>query len=131
MDVAANVLSTETAAEQSSAYEPRLWPRVKSDDYRRIVSRIILEIEAEKDWNDEQLAEEVGCSRGTIKNARLKKGNLDPVTMLNLGACCGGYARLKPVFALINGCPVDPPTLSDRLDRIDAESRAIRAEISA
>lgn len=119
----ANVLPVETDAEQSFV---GLYPRIKSDDYRRIVSQIVLEIEAEKDWNDEQLAEEVGCSKGTIKNARLKKGNLDAVTMLNLGVKCGGARRLKPVLALVNGNPdAAPETIPEKRRRLLRELSAL------
>lgn len=123
----ANVLPVETAEQQNfNAPLPGMFQRIKSDDYRRIVSQIILEIEAEKDWNDERLAEEVGCSAGTIKNARLKKGNLDAVTMLNLGVKCGGSWRLKPVLALVNGNPdVAPESPTEKRKRLLRELQAL------
>lgn len=129
MDGAFNVLPVETAAEQSSVPFPGMFPRIKSDDYRAIVSRIVLEIEADKGWNDEQLGEAVGCSKGTIKNARLRKGNLDAVTMLNLGVKCGGAWRLKPILALINGNPdAQPETKDEKRKRLIRELASLEED---
>lgn len=101
--VRSNVLPAETDAQQS--FGAGIFGRVRSEDYRNAVSRIVKEVELEHDWDDEQLAEALGCSKGTVKNARLKKGNLDPVTMLNLGALFGGQQRLRAIIALANGNP--------------------------
>jgi hypothetical protein len=98
-----NVLPDETEPQQS--FGVGIFGRVRSEDYRNAVSRIVKEVQLENDWDDEQLGEELGCSAGTVKNARLKKGNLDPVTMLNLGALFGGQQRLRPIIALANGNP--------------------------
>jgi hypothetical protein len=98
-----NVLPSGTDAQQS--FGVGIFGRVRSEDYRNAVSYIVKEVELENDWDDEQLAEALGCSKGTVKNARQKKGNLDPVTMLNLGALFGGQQRLRPVLALANGNP--------------------------
>lgn len=103
-----NVLSVETDAQQS--FGVGIFGRVRSEDYRNAVSRIIKEVQLETDWDDEQLAEALGCSKGTVKNARQKKGNLDPVTMLNLGALFGGQQRLRAIISLANGNPVPPET---------------------
>lgn len=126
MGVVVNVFAAEAGPEQSIAPFPGMFQRIKSDDYRREVSQIVLEIEAEKDWNDERLAEEVGCSKGTIKNARLKHGNLDAVTMLNLGVKCGGTRRLKRILALVNGNPdCEPETTPEKRKRLIRELAAL------
>lgn len=98
-----NVLPVETETQQS--FGVGIFGRVRAEDYRTAVSQIVKEVELEMDWDDEQLAEALGCSKGTIKNARLKKGNLDPVTMLNLGAVFNGQQTLRRVIALANGNP--------------------------
>jgi len=119
-----NVLSVETDAQQS--FGVGIFGRVRSEDYRNAVSRIVKEVELENDWDDEQLAEELGCSKGTVKNARLKKGNLDPVTMLNLGALFGGQQRLRAVIALANGNPeIKQETPSEKRRRLIRELAAL------
>lgn len=123
-----NVFTAETAPQQS--FGAGIFGRVRNDDYRVAVSRIVLEVEAEFDWDDERLAEELGCSKGTVKNARLKKGNLDAVTMLNLGSLPGGQARLKPILALVSGPPAAEPSILDEIAeahrRLDAAEQKIR-----
>ena len=125
MDGCANVLRHETAAEQSFGPLPGLFGRVSSDDYRKAVSQIVAEIQGETGMDDEQLAERIGCSEGTVANARNKRGNLDPVTMLNLGALFGGATRLRRILALINGGPSEEMTKADRLRRIRADLAAL------
>lgn len=123
-----NVLPVETGAQQS--FGAGIFGRVRSEDYRNAVSRIVKEVQLEMDWDDEQLGEALGCSRGTVKNARLKKGNLDPVTMLNLGALFGGQQRLRAIIALANGNPVPPDqeTPAEKRKRLIRELAALEGE---
>lgn len=125
MDVGGNVLRHETDAEQSFGSLPGLFGRVSNDDYRKAVSQIVNEIQAETGLDDEQLGERLGCSEGTVANARNKRGNLDPVTMLNLGALFGGANRLRRILALVNGGPSEELTRADRLRRIRADLSAL------
>jgi hypothetical protein len=113
-----NVLSREGEIEQSFGPLPGLFGRVSNDDYRSAVSKIINEIQAETGLDDEHLAERLGVSEGTVANARNRRGNLDPVTMLNLGALFGGASRLGRIFALINGAPAAELTREDHFRRI-------------
>ena len=125
MDCAANVLRHETDAEQSFGPIPGLFGRVSNDDYRKAVSQIVNEIQGETGLDDEQLGERLGCSEGTVANARNKRGNLDPVTMLNLGALFGGAVRLTRILALVNGTPPEEMSRADRIRRIRADLAAI------
>lgn len=125
---AANVLSRIKPAEQSFA--PSLFGRVAVADYRRAVAKTVRAIKSELHLSNERLAELLGCSEGTIANAENEHGNLDAVTMLNLGALFGGEGRLKHVLALINGSPDRPPTIAERLERIEREAAAIRKELA-
>lgn len=125
MDVGGNVLRHETDAEQSFGSLPGLFGRVSNDDYRKAVSQIVNEIQAETGLDDEQLGERLGCSEGTVANARNKRGNLDPVTMLNLGALFGGANRLRRILALVNGGPSEELSRADRLRRIRADLSAL------
>lgn len=127
--VRSNVLRAETGAEQSfEPSQPRLFGRLKSDEYRSAVAQIVQEVELEKGWSDEQLAEEVGCSEGTIANARNKRGNLDAVTLLNIAAVSGGQPRLRPILALVNGSPPDELDRAARLRRIRDDLNALEGE---
>jgi hypothetical protein len=118
-----NVLPVETETQQSFG-----GLRILNEEYRSAVSKIVKEIELENDWDDERLAEELGCSKGTVKNARLKKGNLDAVTMLNLGALFGGQHRLRAIIALVNCGPVQIETTGDKRKRLIRELAALEEE---
>lgn len=126
-----NVLRPETATEQNFGPSPGLFGRVSNDDYRRAVATIISEIQTEHDLDDEKLGERLGCSEGTVANARNRRGNLDPVTMLNLGALFGGEGRLKRILALINGSPDAPLSPAEHLEAAEHHIRMARKEIVA
>lgn len=72
-------------------------PTTKS--YRAAVKQIVLGIQADQDLNDPELAERLGCSAGTIKNARTEATNLDGVTLANIEYEFGPSA-LDPFLAL-------------------------------
>ncbi|PTQ64494.1 hypothetical protein C8J45_103344 [Sphingomonas sp. PP-CE-3G-477] len=72
-------------------------PTTKS--YRTAVKTIITGIQGHHGLNDPELAERLGCSAGTIKNARNEAGNLDGVTLMNVEYEFGPSA-LDPVLAL-------------------------------
>ncbi|WP_030538344.1 hypothetical protein, partial [Sphingobium sp. DC-2] len=72
-------------------------PTTKS--YRAAVKRIVLNLQAQHDLTDGELAERLGCSAGTVKNARNEAGNLDGVTLLNAEYEFGSGA-IDPVMEL-------------------------------
>lgn len=75
----------------------RARPTTKS--YRAAVKAVVLDLQATHDLNDPELAARLGCSSGTVKNARNMAGNLDGVTLLNIEHEFGPSA-LDPVLAL-------------------------------
>lgn len=121
---ASNVLGRSGTDPQSFGPSPHLFGRVSNRDYRAAVAQIIRELKAEKRLTNESLAEQLGCSDTTIYNAENESGNLDPVTMLNLGSLFGGESRLARILALINGCPAEPKTPRERFDEAIAVAQA-------
>lgn len=124
-DNQANVLNLKMVNDQSFGRAPSLFGRVSASDYRKAVSRTILEIKAEHHLTDEKLAERLGCSKGTVQNAEHERGNLDPVTMLNLAAVFGGERRISRILALINGSPDEPETTVEKRRRLIRELSAL------
>lgn len=57
-------------------------PTTKS--YRSAVKKIVMDIQATHALSDPELAERLGCSKGTIANARNEATNLDGVTLANI-----------------------------------------------
>ena len=57
-------------------------PTTKS--YRTAIKTVVLDIQARHGLSDRELADRVGCSQGTIKNARNEASNLDGVTLANI-----------------------------------------------
>lgn len=82
-------------------------PTTKS--YRAAVKQIVLDLQAEFRLNDQELADRLGCSRGTIKNARAEAGDLNGVTLANIEYEFGP-AALDPFLALGGSRAV--PTMS-------------------
>jgi len=111
----------------NSEPSPGLFGRISSRDYRGAVAQIVREIKAERGYTNERLAEILGCSETTVYNAENENGNLDGVTMLNLGAMCGGMKRLRRIEALVNGNPPEPRTEDDELADIELRIGAFRA----
>ena len=72
-------------------------PTTKS--YRCSVAETIRLIQAENSLTDHELAEMIGCSVGTISNARNERGNLDGVFLMSLQYAFGADA-IDPVLAL-------------------------------
>jgi transcriptional regulator with XRE-family HTH domain len=97
--------------------------------YRSAVSQIVRDLKAAHKLSNERLAERLRCSESTIFNAENENGNLDPVTLLMI-AWEFGEAAIEPVRQLYLCAPVDQPSVADRLERIEAETRAIRREIA-
>jgi transcriptional regulator with XRE-family HTH domain len=81
-------------------------PTTKS--YRCSVAETIRNIQAQHGLTDHDLAEQIGCSVGTISNARNERGNLDGVFLMSLQYAFGADA-IDPVLALsgARGVPKD------------------------
>lgn len=123
-----NVLGREHPEPQS--FEPALplFGRVSNQHYREAVAQTVRDLKAEKKLTNERLAEILGCAETTVYNAENEHGNLDAVTMLNLAALFGGQARLKHILALVNGCPAEPETPSEKFERIIRDIDDLRKE---
>jgi len=72
-------------------------PTTKS--YRSAVKQIIMGVQSAHGLHDGEMAERLGCSVGTIRNARNEAGNLDGVTLANVEYEFGPSA-LDPFLAL-------------------------------
>lgn len=117
MTLAANVLARRSR------------PTTKS--YRSAVKQVILGVQGQHGLNDPELAERLGCSASTIKNARTEASNLDGVTLLNVEYEFGPSA-LDPVVSL-GGSRCVPLHVSDN-DTVNAPielSEALHLLISA
>lgn len=68
--------------QRSNVLSRRCRPTTKS--YRGAVKKIVLGLQAQHELNDPELAERLGCSAGTVKNARTEATNLDGVTLANI-----------------------------------------------
>lgn len=55
--------------------------RPTTSSYRDAVTRIILAVQARHHLTDGELADRIGCSVGTVRNARNEVNNLDGVTL--------------------------------------------------
>lgn len=97
-------------------------PTTKS--YRSAVKQIIMGVQAQHGLHDGELAERLGCSAGTIKNARTEATNLDGVTLANVEYEFGP-AALDPFLAL-GGSRAVPKDCSDE-DAQDATFRLSEA----
>lgn len=72
-------------------------PTTKS--YREAIKKIVLGVQARHNLNDPELAERLGCSSGTVENARKEVGNLNGVTLANIEYEFGP-AAIDPFLAL-------------------------------
>lgn len=72
-------------------------PRPTTKSYQDAVREIILSVQG--DMTDEELAERLGCSKGTVRNARDRNGCLNGVTLANIEYEFGP-AAIDPFMAL-------------------------------
>ena len=107
-----------------------LFGRPTRDTYRAAVKQVVLDVKARSGFDCEQLGEKLGVSKDTIDNAEKMVSSLEAVTLLKI-AFFYGEEVIAPVRALYLCAPTDAPTISDRLDRIEREARAIRSEVGA
>lgn len=90
-------------------------PRPTRKSYRSAVKKIVLDLQAQHDLNDPELAERLGCSAGTISNARREVSNLDGVTLANIEFEFGPSA-IDPFMAL-GGSRAVPLVAGEAADR--------------
>lgn len=83
--------------QQRNVLPRRSRPTTKS--YRAAVKRIVTSVQGLHELTDPELAERLGCSVGTIRNARNEAGNLDGVTLINIEYEFGPSA-LDPLLEL-------------------------------
>jgi len=102
-------------------------PRQKS--YRMAVADVLRAVKREHGLSMVELADRLGCSDQTIRNAMDEDGHdcLSAVTMLRIGFEFGEDA-LEPVFALARRAVVEPTTPTDRVERIERELAALLRE---
>lgn len=105
-------------------------PRQKS--YRLAISDCLRRVKREHGLTLVELAEKLGCSDHTLRNALDEDGTdcLNPVTMLRLGFEFGEDV-IEPVFALARRAIAEPQTLTDKLDALQGQMAAVRREIGA
>ena len=73
--------------------------RIHNYTYRDAVAAIVNRVQRAHGLSDSQLAKRVGCSAGTVKNARTGTTNLDAVTLANIERAFGPGA-IDPFLAL-------------------------------
>lgn len=124
--------SADVLYPQPETFSRSLFGRPTSGSYRAAIAQIIRDVKARHRLSNERLAEIVGCSEQTIANAETDRAenNLNPVTLLNLAYAFGEDA-IDPVRQLYLCAPSEPPTVADRLDRIERETAMIRREVQS
>ena len=113
----------------SSPSVPCLFGPPRQKSYRLAVADALRAVKRDNGLSCIGLADRLGCSDQTIRNALDDDGTdcLNAVTMLRLGYEFGEKV-LEPVIALARKCAVTPPTVDDRIERIERELDAIRRE---
>ncbi len=88
--------------------------RPSTKSYRSAVAAIIRAVQAQHHLCDGELAEQLGCSIGTVRNARNEMGNLDGVFLASL-QWAFGPDTLDPLQSLSNarGVPENSTCTTD------------------
>ena len=104
-------------------------PRQKS--YRLAVADVLRTVKRAEGLTLVELAEKLGCSDQTLRNAMDEDGTdcLNPVTMLRIGYEFGEDA-LEPVFVLARRASAEPFTEMDRIDRVESDLAALRSALT-
>jgi hypothetical protein len=84
----------------------------KQKDYRAAVARIIRAIQSEHNETDLDTAENIGCSVGTIRNARNEENDLGAVYIARIGKRYGA-ASIDPYMGLFEGRAVSAGSQCD------------------
>lgn len=95
-------------------------------DYRDAIHEIMCAIGV--GLTDQELADRLGCSDKTVRNARNKSGSLSPVTLAHIGHEFGPEA-LQPFADLFDGIMVHASGDSGDLDDILEEGSGFVAKI--
>lgn len=74
---------------------------VTNDEYRRAVAIIVRALQKTEALSDRALAERIGCSPGTIRNARSEATSLDPMVLVRIELEFGPGA-IDPFLELAN-----------------------------
>ena len=107
-----------------------------SEEYRKAVSTILRQLQKSLGFNDRQLAERLGCSAGTIRNAKSEATSLDPLLLLAIernfgpGAIdrCLHLAQVRAVALPERMTGIDPIlALVEALHRL-VEAQAVDSE---
>lgn len=81
---------------------------IGTDGYRQAVEEIIRQIRRASGLSDSALADRIGCSASTVRNARNGQTSLDPALLLRIEQEFGPGA-LDPFLALANSRAVPLP----------------------
>ncbi len=108
-------------------------PSPTTGSYRAAVRAIMNAVQRRYDLNDVQLADRIGCSASTVRNAKGKHTNLDGVTLATIEQRFGS-GSLDPFLAL-GGSRATPlpnalPDIDPVLDIVAAMHRLIEAQHS-
>lgn len=104
-----------------------LFGRPTRKGYRAAIKTIVLGLQAAKGWDDQELADFIGCGKETIENARTEAHSLDVLTLLNTAFAFGEEA-IQPVRDLYLCKPVDAETIPEKRRRLIRELAALENE---
>lgn len=94
----------------------RVNPVEERDDYRKAVSRVLLDIQRDHGVTLHEIAEHTGIDIGTISNAANKKTNLSPTYLKRLGQRYGGeYLDHYHALYRTRGIPLEADSVNDLL----------------
>ena len=85
---------------------------ISTSAYREAVEEILRQIRRASGLSDARLADRIGCSASTIRNARSGQTSLDPALLLRIEQEFGPGA-IDPFLALANSRAVPLPQASD------------------
>lgn len=102
-----------------------------TNSYRAAVRAIMEAVQRQYELNDTELADRIGCSAGTVRNAKHEHSNLDGVTLAGIENRFGPGA-VDPFLALggsrATPLPTALPEIDPVLDIVEALHRLIQAQ---
>ncbi|RJF93812.1 XRE family transcriptional regulator [Sphingomonas cavernae] len=105
--------------------------RLTNEEYREAVATVVRRIQQQHGLSDGAFADRIGCSAGTIRNARNRTTNLDGVTLANIERIFGPGA-IDPFLALAGAratpLATSPEAGNPTLDIVDALHRIIETQ---
>ncbi|WP_334185657.1 XRE family transcriptional regulator [Novosphingobium sp.] len=99
---------------------------LSSEDYRQAVATIIRNLQKHEDLSDSQMAERLGCSVGTIRNAKGRATSLDPLILARIERTFGPGA-IDPFLALGQVRAVPLPSARMPMDPVLAIVEALHS----